>query len=151
MAPLDAIAVPMPKPLVHYWTMWNEPDLLAVRGHLDQAVSTDVVWADPQHFHTGRDALESNVKTLRMAKPQYRFVIASEIDEHNSRFRYSWHMMRKHRVLMRGLDIVSVNGDGLIERVDGFFGDPIPVRHRDSGVPAELRNQHPVNESENGV
>lgn len=138
MASLSANATQMPEPLIHYWTMWNETDTALVRGHLDRAVSSDVVWADPQHFHTGREALERNVITLRTAKPQYRFVIASEIDSHHDRFRYRWHMMRRHRVLLRGLDIVTINPDGLICRVDGFFGETLTVRDDDSGVPDQL-------------
>lgn len=125
---------------MHYWTMWNEHDVDKVRGHLDKAVSTDVVWADPLHHHVGRDALEENVRTLRTAKPEYYFVIASELDEHHNRYRYQWHMKRKHRVLMRGLDIATLSDDGLIERVDGFFG-PLSEPSADaSGIPAVLRD-----------
>ncbi len=129
----------MPEALVHYWTMWNETELDAIRGHLDQAVTTDIEWTDPLHHHRGRDALEANVRTLRTDKPHYRFVIASEIDGHNNRLRYQWHMLRKHRVLMRGFDIVTLDGQGFIERVDGFFGEPLPLAETTSGVPDQLR------------
>ncbi|MEM7323971.1 MAG: nuclear transport factor 2 family protein [Actinomycetota bacterium] len=139
MNPLAATAIPMPDPLVHYWTMWNEPDLGLVRGHLDLAVSEDVLWTDPQHAHVGRDALEANVIGLRTAKPAYRFVIASEIDAHHDRYRYHWHMMRRHRVLLRGMDIATVNSAGLICRVDGFFGAAITLQDTNSGVPDRFR------------
>jgi len=129
----------MPDALRHYWTMWNEPDLGRLRSHLEQSVTADIVWADPLHFHTGIDALEANARELKSNKPEYYFVIASELDEHHGRFRYQWHMKRKHRVLMRGLDIATLNADGLIERVDGFFGSLADVAGSDSGVPAELR------------
>jgi hypothetical protein len=36
----------MPNPLIHYWTMWNEPDIALVRSHLDRAVSPDVATPD---------------------------------------------------------------------------------------------------------
>ena len=130
----------MPAALISYWTMWNESDLTAIRSHLDQAVSTDVEWVDPQHAFRGRDALEANVVELRTNKPEYRFVIASELDQHHDRIRYRWDMMRKHRVLMQGLDIVTFASDGLIARVDGFFGDhPAPVAETGSGIPDQLR------------
>ncbi len=118
---------PMPVALQHYWTMWNEPDLTAVRGHLDQAVTEAVEWVDPLHSFVGRDALEDNVRTLRTDKPEYRFAIASELDAHHNRVRYEWHMMRKHRVLLRGFDVITLNDLGLIERVDGFFGELVPL------------------------
>lgn len=138
---LRAQSLPMPDVLVHYWAMWNEPDVDRIRGHLDRAVTTEVIWVDPRHAHTGRDALEANVRSLRTDKPDYRFVIASEVDGHHDRFRYRWDMVRGHRVLLEGLDIVTIaRSSGLIERVDGFFGQLLPVAGEGSGVPAALRS-----------
>lgn len=133
--------VAMPAALVHYWTMWNEPDLDRIRTHLDAAVTPEVEWADPLHHHRGRDALEANVRTLRSTKPEYRFVIASEIDAHHDRLRYRWDMLRRHRVLVSGLDVVTLADDGLIARVDGFFGTLPDVAAENSGVPTQL---HPT-------
>ena len=116
-----------PTALRHYWAMWNEPDVERVRHHLDQAVTPGVEWTDPMHAHVGRDALEENVRTLRTDKPEYRFVIGSLFDGHHNLCRYEWHMMRKHRVLLRGLDVVTFAADGLIGRVDGFFGELQPA------------------------
>ncbi|MEL7155506.1 MAG: nuclear transport factor 2 family protein [Actinomycetota bacterium] len=134
-----APAVPMPDPLIHYWTMWNEPDLDAVRRHLDAAVSTDFVFVDPRHHHIGRDALEANVRALRTDKPRYRFVIASELDGHHDCYRYEWHMTAGSRTLLQGFDVARVGTDGLLERVDGFFGALAPVAAADSLVPEFLR------------
>ena len=133
--------VPMPDALRHYWTMWNEPDLDHVRRHLDLAVSVDFVFADPMHFHTGRDALEDNVRTLRTNKPHYRLAIASELDVQNNCYRYEWHLLRKHRFLMRGFDVVQINTGGQLARVDGFFGDLLPITDSDSGIPDFLRTR----------
>ena len=133
--------VPMPDALRHYWTMWNEPDLDHVRRHLDLAVSVDFVFADPMHFHTGRDALEENVRTIRTNKPHYRFAIASELDVQNDCYRYEWHLLRKARFLMNGFDIAQINTDGQLARVDGFFGDLVPVAELDSGIPESLRTE----------
>ena len=127
--------------LLHYWTMWNEPDLDLIRAHLDLAVSADFVFSDPMHFHAGRDALEANVRTLRSTKPHYRFAIASELDVQNDCYRYEWHVLRKDRFLMRGLDVAQLNADGRLPRVDGFFGDLVPVTDRDSGIPQSLRTE----------
>ena len=129
----------MPAALVSYWNMWNEPNLDMIRTHLEAAVAADVEWADPLHHHHGRDALEANVRELRSNKPEYQFVIASEIEEHHNRLRYEWHMGRKNRVLIRGLDIVTLDDAGLIARVDGFFGDVPAIAAEGSGVPEHLR------------
>lgn len=135
-----------PEALVHYWTMWNEPDLELVRTHLDRAVSSSFVFSDPRHHHVGRDALEANVRSLRSAKPHYRFVIATELDEQHGCYRYRWHMTARGRVLLVGLDIALLDDDGLLERVDGFFGPMSPVLPATEGglVPGFLRSDLPT-------
>lgn len=135
----------MPAPLVAYWTAWNEQDLDRVARHLAKAVDDDVVWNDPRDSFQGIEELEAAVRRLRSSKPEYRFVIASEIDHHHDRYRYRWDMCRGERVLMEGLDVVTLSpGSGLIARVDGFFGHPTPIKPLDSGVPEGLRRQDPA-------
>jgi hypothetical protein len=130
----------MPGPLVSYWTAWNEPDLDAVPALLARAVTTDVEWNDPRDSFVGIARLGAAVRRLRLAKPDYRFVIASEVDHHHGRYRYRWDMVRRGRVLMEGLDIATVHpATGLVARIDGFFGHPTPIRGRSSGVPPDLR------------
>lgn len=132
--------VTMPDALVAYWTAWNEQDPELVRQHLDGAVEQGVAWNDPRDSFTGIDQLESAVRRLHESKPHYRFVIASEIDHHHDRYRYRWDMVRGDRVLMEGVDIVTIpSPSGLIARVDGFFGSPTPVKRAGSGIPVLLR------------
>jgi hypothetical protein len=130
----------MPDALVAYWTAWNEPDLEQIRAHLEGAVTGDVEWNDPRDSFVGIDELEQAMRRLRSTKPEYAFVIASEIDCHHDRLRYRWDMVRNGRTLMEGLDVVTLEpSSGLIARVDGFFGEPTPICDGDSGVPRELR------------
>lgn len=132
--------VAMPDALVSYWTAWNEPEPARIRQHLIGAVTTDVEWNDPRDSFCGIDELEAAVQRLRTSKPDYRFVIASEIDHHHDRLRYRWDMVRNGRTLMEGLDIVTLRpSSGLIARVDGFFGHPTPIDGDGSGVPPALR------------
>lgn len=115
-------AFPLPS-FEHYWNMWNETDLAKVRSHLDQAVTEDFIFCDPLHWHVGRAALEENVRALRTEHPTARFTIASGVDSHHNRHRYHWHFMLGDRVIMKGFDVTTVADAGLIERIDGFFGD----------------------------
>jgi hypothetical protein len=132
--------VPMPHALVAYWSAWNEPDLDRVPGLLTRAVTADVVWNDPRDSFIGIRSLEAAIRRLRIDRPGYTFVIASEIDGHHDRLRYRWDMMSRGRVLMEGLDVVTMDSSaGLIARVDGFFGHPTPVKETDSGVPGRFR------------
>jgi hypothetical protein len=133
----------MPDPLVAYWTAWNEPDVDRISSHLVHAVTEDVEWNDPRDSFVGIDELEQAMRRLRTSKPDYAFVIASEIDHHHDRLRYRWDMVRNGRTLMEGLDIVTLEpSSGLVARVDGFFGHPTPIDHGNGGVPARLRRQH---------
>ena len=46
----------------------------------------------------------------------------------------------RHRTLMEGLDVVTIDPtSSLINRVDGFFGHPAPVKDDQSGVPRPLQ------------
>lgn len=132
--------VEMPEPLVWYWTAWNEQDVDRVLRHLTKAVTEEVEWNDPRDSLVGIAALETAIRYLRTRRPDYRFVIASEIDHHHGRLRYRWDMIRRGRTVMEGLDIVTLDpSSGLLSRVDGFFGDPTPINHDKSGVPTPLR------------
>lgn len=132
----------MPDSIRAYWMAWNAHDLDDIPLHLQGAVRDDVEWNDPRDSFTGLAALEAAMRSLRKSKPDYRFVIASEIDSHHDRYRYRWDMVRGSRTLMEGLDIVTVAPDsGLITRVDGFFGYPTPIEESSSGVPADLRRR----------
>jgi hypothetical protein len=135
----------MPDALIAYWTAWNEPDVERIPSHLVAAVTDDVEWNDPRDSFVGIDELEQAMRRLRTSKPEYAFVISSEIDCHHDRLRYRWDMVRNGRTLMEGLDVVTLEPkSGLIARVDGFFGHPTPIDTGVSGVPTELRRSQPV-------
>ena len=121
-ATVPALPDNAPAVLVTYMQMWNERDLDAIRGHLDAAVSEDCLWVDPQHQHTGRDALEANVRGFRATFPNADLGVGSNVDAHNDRYRYEWVIVNDGELLIRGFDVVTVDADGLIGRVDGFFG-----------------------------
>jgi hypothetical protein len=113
-----------------------------VPGHLARAVTVDVEWNDPRDSFVGIGELTEAVRRLRTGKPEYRFALASEIDHHHHRLRYRWDMLRNERVLMEGLDVVTLDPrSGLITRVDGFFGHPTPIGDGESGVPERFRRR----------
>lgn len=130
--------VPMPEALIAYWMAWNEPDPSRLPDHLAKAVAVDVEWNDPRDSFVGIEELTAAIERLRTSKPDYRFVIRSEMDFHHDRVRYRWDMVRNGRTLMEGLDVVTLDpASSLIKRVDGFFGDPTPIAD-ESGVPEGL-------------
>ena len=81
------------------------------------AVTADVEWNDPRDSFVGIDELEQAMRRLRTSKPDYAFVIASEIDRHHDRLRDRWDMVRKARTLMEGLNVVTLEpSSGLVAR-----------------------------------
>jgi hypothetical protein len=134
----------MPETLRAYWTAWNEPDLDQIAHHLNRAVTDDVEWNDPRDSFVGIGELELAIRRLRTSKPNYSFAISSEIDHQHGRLRYRWDMIRGERILMEGLDVVTLDPtSALINRVDGFFGDPTPIGDGESGVPHSLQRRPP--------
>ena len=121
-ATVPPIPADAPSVLVDYMTMWNERDPELIRSHLDRCVGEDCWWVDPLHQHTGRDALEANVREFRAQFPNADLGVGSNIDSHNDRHRYEWVIVSDGELMIRGFDVVTVGAGGLIDRVDGFFG-----------------------------
>jgi len=123
----DNVSTPednVPEILQHYLRMWNERGPDQIRAHLDRCVGDDCWWVDPLHQHTGRDALEANVREFRATYPDADLGLGSNIDSHNDRHRYDWFITSSPgELLIRGFDVVTVDStSGMINRVDGFFG-----------------------------
>lgn len=108
-----------------YLAMWNERDPDRVRGHLDQAVTEDVLFVDPANVTRGRDEMEAMVLELLAGQPGASFEVASAYDGHHGRYRYRWNMRVDGALAVEGFDVTTVDDDGVIERIDGFFG-PLP-------------------------
>jgi hypothetical protein len=110
------------QPFDRYFEMWNEADPSRIRAHLDLAVTEDFIFCDPLNWHVGRDALEDNVQQFRQKYPEATLHVTSDFDHHHNRYRYEWQILLHGRTVLTGMDIATVADDGLIERVDGFFG-----------------------------
>ena len=117
----------VPESFTHYNAAWNERDPERIRGHLDKSVTHDVLFVDPAHTTVGPDALEAMIREARAAMPTGEYRLVSGIDGHNRRYRYRWEVHRDGQLLMPGMDVTTVDDNGRIERIDGFFGDFAPL------------------------
>lgn len=115
----------------HYWQMWNSPDLDQAARLLELAVTDDVEFCDPAEHYVGKQALMENVRALRDRFPTAHFELRSGFDHHHNRYRYRWDMIVKGRTIIEGMDVTTVSDDGLLQRIDGFFG-PIPEHTEDA-------------------
>ncbi len=116
----------IPESLVHYLSAWNERDTQRIRAHLHRSVADDVLFVDPAHTTTNVDELEAMIREARETLPEEEYRLASAIDGHNNRYRYRWEVHRPGEPPIPGMDVTTVNAAGLIERIDGFFGDFAP-------------------------
>ncbi len=113
--------------LMEMLAAWNERDLNQIRTHIDQSIAENVVFADPTNFIHGRDAFEEMIKEFRLENPKAILRPTSGVDSHNNRYRYSWGNYVGGTLTVKGFDVVTLNENGLVERVDGFFGDLPPL------------------------
>lgn len=106
---------------------WNEKDLNQIRSHIDKCIAENVVFADPTNFIHGRDDFEDMVKRFRQKYPESFIKRTSRMDSHNNRYRYSWEIYVGDVLIVKGFDVAQVDENGLVERIDGFFGDLPPL------------------------
>lgn len=102
---------------------WNEKDPKRVRGHLDAALSPDVIFADPDNYVVGIDAFEAMVHKFHADIDDPKAEWTSGYNVHNNRYRYTWLVSSGNTPLMPGMDVTELDDSGKVVRVDGFFGD----------------------------
>ena len=104
---------------------WNEHDPELIRSHLDKALAPDAIFADPDNYTVGVDEFEAMVQRFRTKWPNARSERTSGFDTHHNRYRYKWLVTVAEGQSLPGMDVVEVDDQGRVVRVDGFFG-PIP-------------------------
>jgi hypothetical protein len=114
----------VPESFAHYLAAWNERDVDRIREHLDRSVASDVVFADPANRTVGPDELEALIRAARTDIPTAEYRLTSDIDGgHDRRYRYRWEVRIDGDTAVVGMDCTTVDEDGRIERLDGFFGE----------------------------
>lgn len=116
-----------PQCFVDLMEAWNLKDASKARPLLEASLAPDILFADPTNLIKGIDAFEAMVKEFRAANPEAHCVRASGYQEQNNRYRYKWLFTLSEGVAVKGMDVSHVNEDGLICRIDAFFGDLPPA------------------------
>jgi len=105
---------------------WNEKDPSRIRGHLDAALAPDVTFCDPKYNIQGIDAFETMVREFHIQYKVSTCERTSGIDFHHHLYRYTWLVSVNGKPAIPGMDVVAVDDQNRIKRVDGFFG-PFPA------------------------
>ncbi|MFK7894514.1 MAG: nuclear transport factor 2 family protein [Myxococcota bacterium] len=114
-----------PESLDHMLAAWNERDPGRIRGHLERALSPEVVFIDPSIVTRGIDEFEANVHEVHARLPDVEYLRASGVDQHHDVVRYAWEIRRGSEVVLPGFDVTELDASGRVLRVLGFFG-PLP-------------------------
>ena len=117
--------MPYPPAFDHMLAAWNERDPKQIRQHLEQGLAPDVRFIDPSIETHGIDEFEANVREFRQRLPEAVCSRVSGVDSHHRLHRYHWQIHAGDKLLVDGFDVVEVNEDDKVLRVEGFFG-PVP-------------------------
>lgn len=111
-----------PRALERMLEMWNEHDLGKVRAYIEEIFSEDVIFIDPANSIVGHEAFEKMVREFRTGLPDAVCSHSSGVDAHHGLHRYHWEIHQGDELFISGFDVTEIDSDGMISRVEGFFG-----------------------------
>jgi SnoaL-like domain len=117
----------LPNSLFVYRDAWNTLNADEIRPLLERSLEPDCLFVDPAHVCRGIGEIEAMIREFRAGFPASTYVLASGVDGHNCRYRYRWTAHLDEDTVVDGMDFTTVATTGLIERIDGFFGDFAPI------------------------
>ena len=83
---------------------------------------------DPPFDGTGPGGVAEMVDAVLGHYPDHTFRRTTAVDAHHDRARYGWELVASDgTVAVTGTDVVTVDPDGRIAEIVGFFGDPAPA------------------------
>jgi hypothetical protein len=111
-----------------YVVMFNEADD-ATRGELANVVfAADGRLVDPLVDATGPAHIAAAIGVLRDQMPGHSLARTTVVDTHHDQARFGWAVGAPDgTVAVAGIDVVTLDADGRIQRAVGFFGDATPL------------------------
>lgn len=113
----------VPEAFAHYLAAWNETDVNKIRGHFERSCADDVLFVDPTATTRTIDELTAFATKVRTERPNVTNHRVSGVDGHNLRYRYLWEIYDGDELILHGMDVTTINEDGKIVQIDGFYGD----------------------------
>lgn len=107
---------------------YGEPDSTRRAGLLGRVWAEDGRLVDPPAVGEGRLGISGLADALQQQFAGHRFRRTSAVDAHNDVARYAWELVSPDgAVVLAGLDVAQVGGDGRLVQINGFFGDLAPA------------------------
>jgi hypothetical protein len=109
-----------------YFAVWNETDQARRRELIAEAWSADASYLDPLFSAEGRDGVDGMVGAFQAQMPEHRFRLASAVDSHHDRVRFTWHLWSpdSDTPVFTGVDFGVLTDDGRLQSITGFLEQP---------------------------
>jgi len=109
-----------------YLAAWNEPDAKARAARIAREWSEAARYADPMMEGAGPAGIAAMIDAARTRFPGHAFTLAGQPDGHGPFVRFAWTLAPEGgAAIVRGTDVVRVDGEGRIAEVIGFL-DAVP-------------------------
>ena len=106
---------------------FSAPDDATRRSLVEQAWAPTGHFADPLFAATGHDEIDALAASVPGLYPDHVFRRTSGIDLHHGHARYSFAFTGPDgTVVVDGVEVAQIGGEGRLVRVIGFFG-PVPA------------------------
>ncbi|WP_327232811.1 nuclear transport factor 2 family protein [Streptomyces sp. NBC_01317] len=114
--------------VTRYFEAWNAPSAEARTKAVAAAWSEDGGYTDPLVDVSGQEAIAAVVAGAREQFPGFTFRLAGAVDGHHGVARFGWELVSDadSSVPVTGSDVLTLAGDGRIDRVYGFL-DRVPA------------------------
>jgi len=109
-----------------YLAAWNERDATRRKSLLAKTWTEDGSYVDPHRGGAGYDQLSAMMATVHERfGPEYRFRLASRVDEYGDRVRFQWEAggTREAPLHFVGTDFAILAKDGRFQSVTGFVDE----------------------------
>ena len=107
-----------------YLSAWNETDPDRRASLVAKVWADDGRLIDPPLAAEGHAGISDMAAALQAQFPGHSFRRASGIDTHHEYLRFAWELVGPDgTVVLAGIDVGELAGDGRLRRITGFFGD----------------------------
>lgn len=108
--------------VANYIAAWNETDAAKRRAIIARTWSEDGGYLDSHREGTGHDAIDAMIGATQDHFSGYRFRLASSIEAHHGRVRFSWTAggTVEAPLFFAGTDFATIAPDGRFTMVTGF-------------------------------
>lgn len=111
-----------------YCAAWSEPDAQRRQELREKVWAATGTYTDPTAHVEGRKALVDHIGNFMRRTPGARIIATSHADLHHGKFRFTWKFLGADgKTISEGIDFGSLDSDGKIREIVGFFGPTKPL------------------------